>query len=43
MFSKTLTETLTIETSDMVYVDEIFFDDFDILYTVETVLKSAIH
>ena len=44
--SKTLTETITIKklklNSNMVLVDQKQFDKYDILYTVEKVLKSAI-
>ena len=41
-FRKTLTETIPSKTSNMVYVKEIFFDNYDILYIVENVMEIAI-
>ena len=42
MFSKALTETVLSKTSNMVYVDDSFFDNNDILNTVEKVMKNDI-
>ena len=46
MFSETLTETIPFKnlklTSNMVYVNEKYFNNCDNLYTVEKVLKSAV-
>ena len=38
-FSKTLAEILPSETSNMAYVTENFFDNYDMLYIVEKLLK----
>ena len=43
MFTNTLTKTITIKASNMVYVKEKSFENFDILYIFEKIMKIAIN